>query len=146
MDAPSLNPQPTLCDGLVEAIADSLRAQAAEMGVEIVVERSAEDVVARTDRRTLGTILMHLIGGAVVSAPRGRVHISVARHAAVGARCVEISVNELAGAGSAPAGSRQQQMPPLAATRELAARLGGQISVHVRSGGSSTYVLRIPEG
>ncbi|HVP08495.1 MAG TPA: hypothetical protein VMT02_03155, partial [Burkholderiales bacterium] len=108
MATAELKPQPTLCHGLVEAIAASLRTRAAARGVEIVVAHIAEDVVARTDRRTLGTILMSLIGGAIDCAPLGKVHVRVSRSSEAGARSVEISISEIAAPGAAPAAQRRR--------------------------------------
>jgi len=134
--------QPTLCQGIVEAIATSLRSQAAAKGVELVVARGADDVVVRTDRKTLGTILLSMIGGAIDGAPHGKVDVCVARTAGAGNRSVEIRVSGPALPGDASA----ERVLPLAAIRELAARLGGQISVHVKPAEGGTYVLQLPEG
>lgn len=132
--------RPTLCHGIVEAIATSLRSHAAQAGVELVVVHGAEDVVVRTDRKALGTLLLRLIGSAIDGAPRGKVDICVSRSA--GTRSVEVRVSAL---GDSLAALSVPRVPPLAAIRELAARLGGQISVHVRAAEGSTYVLQLPE-
>ncbi len=135
--------RPTLCHGIVEAIATSLRSHAAQNAVELVLAHGAEDVVVRTNRKALGTLLFRLIGSAIDGAPRGRVDICVSRSA--GTRSVEVRVSALAVLGDSLAALSAPRVPPLAAIRELAARLGGQISVHVRAAEGSTYVLQLPE-
>ena len=141
MTVAELKLEPTLCHGLVEAIAASLRAQAEGKGVELVVARSSEDAVARTDRKLLSTIVIDLIGRAIESATRGAVHIDVLHGRADGRSSVEISV---AGKAAAGTGQAQAATPQLGRSQELAAALGGTISVHFRAGEGSTYVLQIP--
>lgn len=72
MDTADPTPMPTLCEGLVEAIAASLRADAGAQGVELAVARSSEDVVARVDRKVLSMIVMGLVRHAVTGVRRGK--------------------------------------------------------------------------
>lgn len=140
----ALKLEPTLCHGLVEAVAASLRGEAEAQGVKLVVAHSADDIVARTDRRTLGLAVRGLVSDAIARVPHGAVHISVLRVAAGGRRWVEISVAEIAGAGEE--GRNASNGPfDLARTQKLAAQLGGRASIHCRAGEGSTYVLQIPE-
>lgn len=145
MVAAELKLQPTLCQGLVEAVAVALRAQAAEKSVQLVVAGSAEDPVARTDRRLLGTILMSLIARAIDGAPRGVVRLSVLRSSATPAPAIEFRIAQIAAPGGRRAAARTG-VPALDGSEKLAARLGGTIAVDVRPAEGSTIVLRIPEG
>jgi hypothetical protein len=135
--------EPTLCHGLVEAVAASLGAQAAKRGVRLVVAQNMEDIVARTDRKALGTILLSLVGHAIQSVPRGVVHISVIRSQLAGREAVEISLAEISAGGEKTPAVRAEA-GALAHCHELAASLGGKLSIHCRAGEGSSYVLLIP--
>lgn len=138
--------EPTLCHGLVEAITASLRAQADSQGVRLVVALNSEDIVARVDRKVLGTIVMGLIGHAIVGAQRGVVHVSVLRSKVDGKKAVEISVAEIPSPqAAADPFLRDGGSLGLGHSQELAALLGGKLQVHCRAGEGSTYVLHFPE-
>jgi signal transduction histidine kinase len=137
--------EPTLCHALVEAIAASLRAEADSQGVKLVVARNSDDIVARIDRKVLGTIVMGLVGHAIAGTPRGVVHLSVLRCVVDGRKAVEISVAEIAAQQAAEASRRDGNGLELGRSQELAALLGGKIQVHCRPGEGSTYVLHFPE-
>jgi len=147
MTAAEPEPRPTLCHGLVQAIATSLRSHAAARGVELVVAPVAEELVVRTDRKTLGTILLSLISSAIDGTTHGRVEVRVSRSARAGSRSVEIHVTSIGLPGEASAADAAgEHALPLSAMRDLAARLGGQISLHVTAAAGSSYELRLPEG
>ena len=144
MDAPALKREPTLCDGLVEAITAALRLQADRHGVRLAMMRNAEDVIAHTDRKVLSTLVMGLITRAIESTPGGMVHVSVLRRTSDGAGDVEIAIAETPAVGAAGGG----RTPPdlgLGEKQELAALLGGTLSVHCSAGSGSSYVLHFPE-
>lgn len=146
MAAADLKIEPTLCHGLVEAIAASLRTQADSQGVKLVVAKNSDDIVARIDRKVLGTIVMGLVGHAIAGAQRGVVHLSVLRCVVDGRKAVEISVAEIAAQQAAVEVSRREGASlRLDRSQELAALLGGKIQVHCKAGEGSTYVLHFPE-
>jgi hypothetical protein len=146
MVAAALKIEPTLCHGLVEAIAASLRAQADSQGVKLVVASNGEDIVARTDRKVLGTVVMDLVNHAIAGTRAGVVHLSVLRCVADGKNAVEISVAEIASNQQAAQAQRPDAASiDLGRSRELAAMLGGKVSIHFRAGEGSSYVLRFPE-
>jgi hypothetical protein len=146
MPSTDLKTEPTLCHGLVEAIAASLRTQADGQGVKLVVARNSDDIVARVNRRVLSTLLRGLVSQAIAGAQRGVVHLSVLRCVVDGKKAVEISVAEIAAQQAAaealhPAGGALE----LGRSQELASLLGGEIQVHSTAGEGSTYVLHFPE-
>ena len=146
MAATDLKIEPTLCHGLVEAIAASLRAQADSQGVKLVVAKNSDDIVARIDRKVLGTILMGLVGHAIAGAQRGVVQLSVLRCVVDGRKAVDISVAEIAAQRAAVEASQWEGASlGLGRSQELAALLGGKIAVHSKIGEGSTYVLHFPE-
>ncbi len=51
----------------------------------------------------------------------------------------------LAALGDVPASSADETALPLSDIRELAARLGGQISVHANAAEGDSHVLSLPE-
>lgn len=138
--------EPTLCHGLVEAIAMSRRSQADGQGVKLVVVHNLEEIVARTDRRLLSTIVIGLIDEAIASSTGGVVHVSVLGCIAEGRKAVEVSI-----AGLTDERKTGALRPPdvesfvLGRAPALAAALGGKIAVHCKPGEGSTYVLRFPE-
>ena len=146
MGGSQLKLEPTLCHGLIEAIAVSLRSQADRRGVKLVVARNLEDIVARTDRRVLSTIVIGLINEAIESSSGGVVHVSVLRCTTEGKNAVEISIAGLA-ADQQGAAARPQERDSfgLSQAQVLAATLGGKISIHCRAGEGNTYVLLFPE-
>jgi len=145
-DPSALSLEPTLCHGLVEAIATSRRSQADNQGVKLVVAQGLEEIVAHTDRRILSTIVIGLIDEAIASAPRGVVHVSVLGCIAGGRKAVEISIAGLHAEPSTTA-ARPSDVESFALGRgaALAAALGGEISVQRKPGEGGTYVLRFPE-
>ena len=145
MAAPEPKREPTLCNGLVEAIAASLRSQADSHGVKLVVSGSNDDIVVRTDRKLLSRIVIGLMGDAIRTSLQGVVHVSVLSCMAEGRTAVEICIVEVP-LPAAPARVRQDTgLFGLAEGQALAARLGGKVSIHCTPGEGSTHVLRIPE-
>jgi hypothetical protein len=145
MPAPELKIEPTLCHGLVEAIAASLRAQADSQGVKLVVAGNSDDIVARVNRKVLSTLVIGLVEHAIAGARRGVVHLSVLRCVVGGKKAVEVSVAEIAGRQAAAGARPEGDALELSRSQELAALLGGEIQVHCRAGEGSTYVLHFPE-
>jgi len=146
MDAASQKIEPTLCHGLVEAIAASLRSQADDRRVKLVVAKSSDDIVAWVDRKVLCALVRDLVGHAIAGAQRGVVHVSVLRCSVEGKRAIEISVSEIAAERAAAGGQRPGASElGLGRSQELAALLRGKFQVHYRPGEGSTYVLHFPE-
>src|SRR5258706_14320776 len=145
MISPALKIEPTLCHGLVEAIAASLRTQANDQEVKLVVARNSDDIVAQVNRKVLSTLVMGLVGHAIAGARRGVVHVSVLRCVVDGKKAVEISVAEIAARQEAAAPQPAGAPFELGRSQELAALPGGQVQVHSRAGEGSTYVLHFPE-
>src|ERR1700759_2617527 len=57
--------EPTLCQGVIEEVATSLRPQADAKGLKLEVRVPANEVTLRTDRRVLSQILLNLAGNAI---------------------------------------------------------------------------------
>ena len=145
MAAPVPKREPTLCNGLVEAIAASLRSLADSHGVKLVVSGSYDDIVVRTDRKMLSKIVIGLMGDAIRNSLQGVVHVGVLSCVAEGRKAVEICIVEIP-LPAAPASVRQDTaLFGLGEGQALAAMLGGKVSIHCKPGEGSTHVLHIPE-
>lgn len=145
MTAPEPKREPTLCNGLVEAIAAWLRSQADGHGVKLVVSGDLDDIVVRTDRKLLSRIVIGLMGDAIRNSPQGVVHVSVLSCMADGRKAVEISIAEIPLADATDRVGQDIALFGLGKGQALAAMLGGKISIHCKPGEGSTHVLHIPE-
>lgn len=160
-DRIELNLQPTLCGGLVEAAATSLRDIARRKGLALHVEASEDDLVLRTDRRALSQIVLHLLNNAIRFTERGGVRVGVAGGMRDGRRTVEISVADT-GVGIRPedqaslfAPSARVNVPGdappsrhslgLHRSQKLAEALGGRIEMASEYGFGSTFTLVLPD-
>lgn len=160
-DKIELNPQPTLCGGLVEAAATSLREFARRKGLALHVETSEDDLVLRIDRRALSQIVLHLLNNAIRHTEQGGVRVGVASGMREGRRTVEISVADT-GVGIRPEdqatlfapsaradapGDAQPERPSLDLHRsqKLAEALGGRIELASEYGFGSTFTLVLPD-
>lgn len=145
MTAPERRHEPTLCNGLVEAIAASLRPLAESHEVRLVVSGSADDIVVRTDRKLLSRIVIGLIGDAIRNAPQGMVEVSVLSCMTEGRKGVEIRVAEVPQPAASGGLRRDTTLFGLAEGQALAAMLGGKISIHCKPGEGSIHMLHVPE-
>jgi len=142
---PELKLEPTLCQGLVEAIAASLRPGAQAKGLQLQVADATEDIIARTDRRVLSRIVIGLVTYAIGNAKDGLVRISV-RRAEGGPRVISIRVEEIgAPAASSPPRAEGGVWSGLSLCHSFAAMLGGRIAISSERGQGNAYVLEFPE-
>jgi hypothetical protein len=142
---PDLKLEPTLCHGLVEAIVASLRSRAHAKGMQLLVVNSPEDIITRTDRRVLSSIIIGLVTHAIEISVGGTLRVCVSR--AAGPRMITIGVEEI---GTQPAATRPRTEESiwsgLRPCYSFAALLGGNIAIYNERGdGGSTYVLQFPE-
>jgi signal transduction histidine kinase len=146
---------------VIEEIAASLRPFAERKGLKLFVAESTEEIVVRTDRRTLSQIVLNLINNAIKFTEIGSVRLDVARRTEDGNGVVEIAVQDTG------VGIRVEDQPKLfeafaqvgATTKQpeegtglglhlsqkLALLLGGVISMRSEYGKGSTFALTLTE-
>jgi hypothetical protein len=142
---PDLKLEPTLCQGLVDAIVASLRSHAHAKGMQLLMTDSSEDIITRTDRRILSRVVIGLVTYAIENGNGGMLRVCVSR--ARGPKMVTIGVEEI-GTQRAATDPRTEESvwSGLNACYAFAALLGGNIAIYNERGdGNSTYVLQFPE-
>ena len=156
-----LNPQPTLCQGLLEAAAMSLRPLAERKGLQLVISPEESELSLRIDRRALSQILLNLISNSIKFTERGSVRVAVSRGARNGRRTVEFNISDtgigirredqsrLLSAISPGIASRRRLEEAgglgLHVSQRLAEALGGTIAIRSEYGAGSTFILELPE-
>jgi signal transduction histidine kinase len=142
---PDLKLEPTLCQGLVDAIVASLRSHAHAKGMQLLVTDSSEDIITRTDRRILSRIVIGLVTHAIENAHGGMLRVCVSR--ARGPRMITIGVEQV-GTQHTPSQPRTEEdvWSGLSLCYSFAALLGGNIAIYSERGdGNDMYVLQFPE-
>jgi len=155
-----LHREPTVFQGLLEAAAASLRPLAAGKGLQLLVSMPGEDIMAWTDRRAFGQIILSLLRNAIKFTNRGSIQLSLGLRTVNGKKVVEIVVADT-GAGISPGDqtrlfSALPQAPACApagdtglglpVVQSLAGMLGGKIGLYSEPGKGSTFTLQLPRG
>jgi len=156
----AIDPQAVSICSIVNDVADSVRAMAAEKNLELFLDAPTEDVVAVTDRRAVHQIVLNIVTNALKYTERGSVRIGIER-ASPGKPRIEIRVSDT-GIGIAPedrvrifqafeqldvAGSRKGTGVGLGLhlSRRLAELLGATLDCESEVGKGSTFTLSLPE-
>jgi PAS domain S-box-containing protein len=141
---------------VAEEVVATLRAQAEGRGLPLTLQRPSQPVWLHSDRRLLSQILLNLVGNAIKFTEAG--HVALVLEPDEGGWALRVSDT---GIGIAPADqarlfapfSRVQASgsPPREGTglglhlsRQLAALLGGRISLHSQPGQGSTFCMHLP--
>ncbi|HKW38638.1 MAG TPA: PAS domain S-box protein [Burkholderiales bacterium] len=152
---------PTDCKEVIEEVGASLRPQAEKKGLEFTVT-TPHALTLRTDRRTLGQIVINLVNNAIKFTERGSVKITSEQREENGTRTLEIRVEDT-GMGIRPedqaklfaafsrveAATRQIQEGTglgLHLSQKLAGALGGRIELESEYGRGSVFTLILREG
>jgi signal transduction histidine kinase len=156
-----LQPEPVICQALIDDLVASLRPLADQKGLVLAVVSPVDPIVWQTDRRALRQILINLVNNAIKFTDHGEVRLALREYTDQGRRFVEISVADT-GIGIRPEDqiqlfqlfiqadnqhTRQHEGTGLGLhlSQTLAGLLGGQITLQSEADQGSTFTLRLAE-
>jgi len=155
-----LETEPVSCQRVLNDVVTALRPLAEAKGLIFELSMPAQDVIVRTDRRSLSQILINLTNNAVKFTEEGLVRLEIARPGDDGVpveiRVIDTGVGiraedqeklfkafaQLGSTADRDAGTGLG----LHLSQKLAELLGGSISFSSRFGRGSTFVLSLPRG
>jgi signal transduction histidine kinase len=149
--------EPVSCKEVVESSVTTLRVLAEQKGVALAVQLPRQDVVVKTDRRSLRQILLNFCNNAIKFTDVGSVTVAVERKEADGRQAVEISVTDT-GIGIRPdyrdkmfqafaqmeSTDREGTGLGLHLSQKLAHLIGGRIDFSSEYGKGSRFWLTLP--
>jgi len=158
-----LNRELVDCNALVEEVTATLRPQAEEKGLELLLTVPETPLLLRTDHRALSQIVINLTSNAIKFSDHGEVNLTLALRAeSDSVRTAEIAIADtgvgisehdqarLFGAFSRFNTSRDKAPEGtglgLHLSQKLAHALGGTITCQSELGMGSTFVVIVPEG
>ncbi|HEV7204082.1 MAG TPA: PAS domain-containing sensor histidine kinase [Jatrophihabitans sp.] len=143
------------CGEVVDSVTSSLRPLAVERGLDLVVTRPAEPVVAVADARALGQILINLVGNAIKFTDVGRVEVTVTRDAdgpaiavrdtgpGIGDADLHRIFNAFERGGRAASSIKEGTGLGLYISHKLAELIGAEVSVDTDDGAGTTFTVRL---
>ena len=155
-----LNLEPTSCTELIRELTTTLRPMAEKKGLEFRLQVPAEDIMIRTDRRTLTQILINLINNAIKYTDTGHVAVILQRRTRDDRPATEFHISDT-GCGIRPDDQKRLYQPftqldssstrryegtglGLHLSQKLAGLLNAHISLESEYGRGSTFALIIP--
>jgi PAS domain S-box-containing protein len=153
--------EPISCLGVMKEVAATLQPMAEGKGLKLSVDAPIQDLVVRTDRRSLSQILLNLIYNAIKFTDEGEVRLGLRRQASDGGVLTEFSVIDT-GIGIKPedqdklfqaftqvdaSSSRRHEGTGLGLhlSRKLAELLNGRIAFRSDYGKGSEFIVVIEE-
>ncbi len=156
-----LAPETVDCDAVINEVAGTLRPQADNKGLALMLELPEEPCRLTTDRRAFSQIVINLVQNAIKFTECGSVVVQLARRREGEAAVIAVSVTDTGvGIGEddlarlfAPFSRITPKSGKLAEgtglglhlSQKLAEALGGRITVHSVPGRGSTFTLLLPE-
>jgi len=153
--------EPTSCSDVARELAATLRPLVEKRGLHFRLQIPADDVVIRTDRRTLSQILINLTNNAIKFTDTGQVDVTLTQRREDGKKVTEFRVNDTGcGIKAEDQGRLFQAFTQLdsSSTRRyegtglglhlsqvLAALINAKISLESEYGKGSAFTLSIPE-
>ncbi|MGA2552311.1 MAG: PAS domain S-box protein [Burkholderiaceae bacterium] len=155
-----LNFEPTVCQEVMEEVADTLKMLAESKGLLFRLVIPTEEITLQTDRRALSQIVLNLVNNAIKFTEKGHVCLQLAPRFADERRIIEISVEDT-GVGIQPEDQlrlfnafsqvdtsirRRHQGAGLGLhlSQKLAELLGGHITFQSEYGKGSLFTLKLP--
>jgi len=89
-----LNPEPIVCQSVIEEVTSALRPMALAKGLAFEVSVPPEEVTVRTDRRALSQILINISNNAIKFTQKGKIAVSLERQRQNGNNFVVITVTD----------------------------------------------------
>jgi PAS domain S-box-containing protein len=155
-----LHLEPVPVADVIQEVVTGLKSIASEKGLELGFDRRPDQLVVRTDRRSLHQILINLVNNAIKYTPSGSVRIECEEKRASGTAAVEIRVIDTGIGIKADDQARifqRFEMVDQSTTRategvglglylstRLAALVGATLRVQSAEGEGSTFLLSLP--